>query len=216
VKQGVLTLMLNSGQNCNAPSRMLVPESRLDEVEAIAAAAGKVVVGDPLDDTTTMGPLANGAQFEPGAAAHRQRHRRGREAGGRRAGAAGGHRPGFFVRPTIFSRVTPAMTIAREEIFGPVLSIMPYRDEDDAVRIANDTPYGLSGYVSSSDRPAPAAWPGACAPATCISTAPGGPRPSAATSSRASGGSGAPGASRNTSRPRRSSAMAPTEPRGAA
>jgi acyl-CoA reductase-like NAD-dependent aldehyde dehydrogenase len=64
------------------------------------------------------------------------------------------------------------MTIAREEIFGPVLSILPYRDEDDAVRIANDTPYGLSGYVASADIPRARAWPGACAPATCISTAP--------------------------------------------
>lgn len=152
VKQGVLTLMLNSGQNCNAPSRLLVPESRLEEVEAIAAATlGKLVVGDPQDETTTLGPVANGAQF-----ARVQQMIDSGIAEGAKLVAGGPGRPegiarGYFVRPTIFSRVTPAMTIAREEIFGPVLSIIAYQDEDDAVRIANDTPYGLSGYVSSSD-----------------------------------------------------------------
>lgn len=152
VKQGVLTLMLNSGQNCNAPSRMLVPADRLEEVEAIAAATlGKLVVGDPQDETTTMGPVANGAQF-----ARVQQMIESGIAEGAKLVAGGPGRPdgiarGYFVRPTIFSCVTPAMTIAREEIFGPVLSIIAYQDEDDAVRIANDTPYGLSGYVSSSD-----------------------------------------------------------------
>ena len=152
VKQGVLTLMLNSGQNCNAPSRLLVPESRLEEVEAIAAATlGKLVVGDPQDDTTTLGPVANGAQF-----ARVQQMIDSGITEGAKLVSGGPGRPegiarGYFVRPTIFSRVTPAMTIAREEIFGPVLSIIAYKDEDDAVRIANDTPYGLSGYVSSSD-----------------------------------------------------------------
>ena len=152
VTQGVTTLMLNSGQNCNAPSRMLVPADRLDEVEALAVAAlAKVRLGDPLDAATTMGPLANGAQFE--------RVQRLIEAGiteGAKLVAGGAGRPegiarGFFVRPTIFSRVSNTMTIAREEIFGPVLSILPYRDEDEAVAIANDTPYGLSGYVSAGD-----------------------------------------------------------------
>lgn len=152
VTQGVNTLMLNSGQNCNAPSRMLVPAHRLDEVEALAVAAlGKVRIGDPLDAATTMGPLANGAQFE--------RVQRLIEAGiaeGAKLLTGGAGRPegiarGFFVRPTIFSRVSNTMTIAREEIFGPVLSILPYRDEDEAVAIANDTPYGLSGYVSAGD-----------------------------------------------------------------
>ena len=152
VTQGVTTLMLNSGQNCNAPSRTLVPADRLDEVEALAVAAlGKVRIGDPLDAATTMGPLANGAQFE--------RVQRLIEAGiaeGAKLLTGGAGRPegiarGFFVRPTIFSRVSNTMTIAREEIFGPVLSILPYRDEDEAVAIANDTPYGLSGYVSAGD-----------------------------------------------------------------
>ncbi|WP_374244603.1 aldehyde dehydrogenase family protein [Zoogloea sp.] len=152
VKQGVLTLMLNSGQNCNAPSRLLVPADRLAEVEALAVAAlAKLAVGDPWDEATTMGPVANGAQF-----ARVQQLIESGIAEGATLLAGGPGRPagiarGYFVRPTIFSRVTPAMTIAREEIFGPVLSIIAYKDEDDAVRIANDTPYGLSGYVSSAD-----------------------------------------------------------------
>ena len=152
VKQGVQTLMVNSGQNCNAPSRMLVPEDRLDEVEALAAAVvARSVVGDPLADGTTMGPLANAAQFRRVQSLIEQGVAEGAKlvAGG--PGRPQGIERGFFARPTIFSRVSSGMTIAREEIFGPVLSILPYKDEDDAVRIANDTPYGLSGYVSSAD-----------------------------------------------------------------
>lgn len=151
VKQGVLTLMTNSGQNCNAPSRMLVPEARLTEVEDIAAAAlERVVVGDPADDRTTMGPLANKAQFERVQALIATGVAEGakRVAGG--PGRPEGIERGFFARPTIFSGVTPGMTIAREEVFGPVLSILAYKDEEDAIRIANDTVYGLSGYVSSA------------------------------------------------------------------
>lgn len=156
VEQGVLTLMTNSGQNCNAPSRMLVPEARLAEVEEIAAASlARIVVGDPAADGTTLGPLANRAQFE-----RVQSLIAAGVAEGARLVAGGPGRPedldaslehGFFVRPTLFSRVAPDMTIAREEIFGPVLSIMSYKDEEDAIRIANDTVYGLSGYVSSGD-----------------------------------------------------------------
>jgi len=152
VKLGVLTLMTNSGQNCNAPSRMLVPEARLAEVEEIAAAAlSRVVVGDPDADGTTMGPLANRAQFERVQALIATGLAEGGKlvAGG--PGRPDGMERGFFARPTIFSGVTPTMTIAREEIFGPVLSILTYKDEEDAIRIANDTVYGLSGYVSSSD-----------------------------------------------------------------
>lgn len=152
VKQGVLTLMTNSGQNCNAPSRMLVPESRLAEVEEIAAAAlARVVVGDPAADSTTMGPLANRAQFERVQALIATGGAEGAKCVAGGPGRPDGVERGFFTRPTIFSGVTPAMTIAREEIFGPVLSILTYKDEEDAIRIANDTVYGLSGYVSSSD-----------------------------------------------------------------
>ena len=149
VRQGVTALMLNTGQNCNAPSRMLVPAHLIEEAEALAASAlERIVVGDPRAEETTMGPLANRAQYD--------KVRRMIELGiaegaklvaggpGEPAGAVAG---GFYVRPTIFSRVANTMTIAREEIFGPVLSMIPYADEDDAVRIANDSIYGLSGYV---------------------------------------------------------------------
>ena len=152
VKHAVLTLMLNSGQNCNAPSRLLVPADRLEEVERLALTVlAKVVVGDPRAPATTMGPLANAAQFGRVQAFIEQGIADGAKlvAGG--PGRPDGIARGCFVRPTIFSRVDNAMRIAREEIFGPVLSILPCRDEDDAVRIANDTPYGLSGYVSSAD-----------------------------------------------------------------
>lgn len=153
VTKGVLAAFRNVGQSCSAPMRMLVPVSRLAEVEGFAtAAARQVVVGDPLSPQTMMGPIANAAQFarvqvliESGVAEGAKLL-----CGG--PGRPGGLDRGFFVSPTIFSEVTPTMRIAREEIFGPVLSIMPYRDDDDAVAIANDTDYGLGSYVQSADR----------------------------------------------------------------
>ena len=148
VGHGVRVMMNNTGQNCNAPSRMLVPRRRLAEVEAIAAAlAGSLVVGDPAKPETGVGPVASETHW---------RKVQGLIAKGIDEGArvvcGGTGRPeglarGFYVKPTIFSNVTNDMTIAREEIFGPVLCILPYDDEDEAVRIANDTPYGLSAYV---------------------------------------------------------------------
>ena len=152
VKGGVLSMMQNTGQSCNAPSRMLVPREKLAEVEQIAAAAvEKIRVGDPGDDATTMGPLANGNQFEK----VQSLIEKGIEEGARVViggpGRPDGIEQGYFVQPTVFSDVTNDMTIAREEIFGPVLCIIPYDSEEDAVAIANDTEYGLSGYVSSAD-----------------------------------------------------------------
>ena len=152
VKSGVLSMMSNTGQSCNAPSRMLVPMQRYAEaVEIAKAVASKPVLGDPKAQGVTMGPVANKAQFEKIQALLQQGI-----AEGARAVAGGPGRPegfdrGYFVRPTIFADVTNDMTIAREEIFGPVLVMIPYRDEEDAVRIANDTVYGLSGYVYSGD-----------------------------------------------------------------
>jgi acyl-CoA reductase-like NAD-dependent aldehyde dehydrogenase len=152
VAHGVQTLMSNSGQNCNAPSRMLVPASRLAEVEALALAALEAwVPGDPRSPATRIGPVANGAQF-----ARVQALIEAGIAEGARLLAGGPGRPegldqGYFVRPTLFSGVHPGMQIAREEIFGPVLSILPYADEDEAVQIANDSVYGLSGYVHAAD-----------------------------------------------------------------
>jgi aldehyde dehydrogenase (NAD+) len=152
VPDGIGKCFLNSGQTCSALTRMLVPRERLPEVEAIAAAALEhFPVGDPLVAGSTLGPLVSDAQRERVRGYIRQ----GVDEGARLV--AGGEEPpsgvdaGYFVQPTVFSDVTPEMTIAQEEIFGPVLAIMPYDDEDDAVRIANDTVYGLAGGVWSGD-----------------------------------------------------------------
>ncbi len=152
VRASVLHVFQNSGQSCNAPTRMLVPASRLAEVEALAKqVADKVRVGDPASTETEVGPVVSKIQFE---------RVEGYIAKGISEGAkvvAGGEgRPenlasGYYVRPTIFSNVNNNMVIAREEIFGPVLAILPYNDEEEAVRIANDTPYGLQAYVWSND-----------------------------------------------------------------
>lgn len=152
VSRGVLHMMNNTGQSCNAPSRMLVPAARYAEaIEIARAAAEKIVPGDPRDEATTMGPLANRPQFEK----VRRMIQLGIEEGATLV-TGGPGRPdgldrGFFARPTIFADVHNDMTIAREEIFGPVLVMIPYEDEEDAVRVANDSPYGLSGYVWSGD-----------------------------------------------------------------
>lgn len=143
---------LNSGQTCIAHTRLLVPEARYAEVaEAVVTATQQFRLGDPLDPEVHLGPLASSAQRD------RVRHyiARGVEEGAELL-AGGADAPstlptGYYVSPTVFGKVTPEMVIAREEIFGPVLSILTYRDEDDAVRIANDSVYGLSGGVWSKD-----------------------------------------------------------------
>ena len=152
VKQGVMTCFANSGQSCNAPTRMLVPASKHAEALAIAkATAEKVVVGDPDAEGTTIGPVSNKVQFDK---------IRGLIQSGIDEGAelvcGGNDMPegidtGYYIRPTVFGNVTNDMRIAREEIFGPVLSILPYETEDEAVEIANDTVYGLAAYIQSGD-----------------------------------------------------------------
>jgi aldehyde dehydrogenase (NAD+) len=152
VKACALACFRNTGQSCNAPTRLLVPDSRMGAAATVAGqAANSLAVGSPADESTAMGPLANRAQFEKVQRMMQQAIQEGAElvAGG--AGRPAGLTNGYFVKPTVFANVRPEMTCAREEIFGPVLSIMPYRDEEDAVRIANDTPYGLSGYVTSGN-----------------------------------------------------------------
>jgi aldehyde dehydrogenase (NAD+) len=152
VKRSVLHVYQNSGQSCNAPTRMLVPASKLAEVEAIAQrVTAEVIVGDPSSEATNVGPLVSKVQFE----------RVGRYiekgiAEGAKLVAGGTGRPeglskGYYVKPTVFSNVRNDMTIAREEIFGPVLCILPYESEEQAIAIANDTPYGLAAYVWSKD-----------------------------------------------------------------
>jgi len=152
IPNGVAKAFLNSGQTCSALTRMLVPRARLAEAEEIAAkAAERFEPADPTGERSGIGPLVSDVQRER----VRDYIRKGVEEGARLV--CGGAEPpedlpqGYYVRPTIFSDVTPEMTIAREEIFGPVLAIQPYDDEDDAVRIANDTVYGLAAGVWSSD-----------------------------------------------------------------
>jgi aldehyde dehydrogenase (NAD+) len=149
---GVSKCFLNSGQTCSALTRMLVPRAQLAEAEQIAAAvASQFTPGDPFDPGTRLGPLVSAAQRER----VRGYIQRGVEEGAKLvcggAEAPEGLEHGYFVAPTVFSGVTPEMTIAQEEIFGPVLAIMPYEDEDDAVRLANATDYGLAGGVWSGD-----------------------------------------------------------------
>ena len=152
VKQSVLHVFQNSGQSCNAPTRMLVPASRLAEVEAIAKRiTATVIVGDPTSESTTVGPVVSKVQFDRVEGYIEKGIAEGAKlvAGG--TGRPEGVTKGYFVRPTIFSGVRNDMTIAREEIFGPVLCILPYQTEEQAVQIANDTPYGLAAYVWSQN-----------------------------------------------------------------
>jgi len=153
VKGTVNGCYLNSGQTCTALTRMLVPDSLYQEAARIAAeVANGFTVGDPLAETTRLGPLSSQAQLERVRGFIRKGLQEGAEllAGG--ADAPEGVPPGgYYVKPTVFGKVRNDMTIAREEIFGPVLSIIPYKDEEDAVRIANDTVYGLAGAVWSRD-----------------------------------------------------------------
>src|SRR5918992_3656318 len=152
VVDGIGKCYLNSGQTCSALTRMLVPREKLEAAEQIAAAVvNEIKVGDPFDPDVTLGPLASEAQLER----VRGYIKRGQEEGAKLV--AGGDEPpegaerGYFVQPTVFSEVDPKSTIAQEEIFGPVLSIIPYESEDEAVQIANDSMYGLAGGVWSGD-----------------------------------------------------------------
>ena len=144
--------MLNSGQNCSAPSRMLVPASRLAEAEEIAVQfVGALVIGDPMDPNTTTGPVANLPHFNK----VRSMIETGIQEGAKLV-CGGPELPegiecGCYIKPTVFSNVDNKMTIAQEEIFGPVLCMIPYDDEEEAIRIAHDTPYGLAAYIHGGD-----------------------------------------------------------------
>ena len=152
VKIGLANAFINGGQTCTAWTRMLVPASRHEEAtELAAAAAAKYTVGDPTDETTRIGPMSSAAQRERVLGYIATGLREGARAvfGGDPSGLP---EVGAYVPPTVFADVRPEMTIAQEEIFGPVLSILPYRDEDEAVAIANSTIYGLAGAVFSGDQ----------------------------------------------------------------
>lgn len=152
VSDGTASMFENTGQSCDAPSRMLVPKNRMKEAAAIAAkVAAATAVGNPREKGTRVGPVVSEQQWNKIQGLIQKGIDEGATlvAGG--TGRPEGLAKGYYVKPTVFANVSNDMTIAREEIFGPVLSIIPYEDEDEAIRIANDTPYGLSGYVSSGN-----------------------------------------------------------------
>ena len=152
VKQGVQSCFRNTGQSCDAPTRMLVPKAKMPAaIVAAKQAAEATKAGNPLSEETHIGPLAGKAQF---AKVERLINKGLEEGATLVAGGLGkpdGVAKGYFVKPTVFADVRNDMIIAREEIFGPVLCMIPYDDEEQAIAIANDTPYGLSGYVTSGD-----------------------------------------------------------------
>lgn len=152
VKRGVLHCMQNTGQSCNAPTRMIVESSYYDEAVEIARdVADKMAVGPASEEGRHIGPVVNKTQWEKIQGLIETGVKEGARlvAGG--PGLPEGVNRGYFVRPTVFADVTPGMTIEREEIFGPVLSIIPFEDEAQAIAIANDTPYGLTNYVQTQD-----------------------------------------------------------------
>ena len=151
VSRGTKHMFNNTGQSCNAPSRMLVPESRQAEAkEAAKKVADELIVGDPSSEETVMGPVVSDVQFNKIQGLIEKGIEEGAEVVVGGLGKPEGLNQGYFVKPTVFANVSNDMTIAREEIFGPVLCMIPYKDEEDAIKIANDTPYGLSG-ISSED-----------------------------------------------------------------
>jgi aldehyde dehydrogenase (NAD+) len=149
VARGMMHMAHNTGQSCNAPSRMLAPRSKYDEVVAIAAETAKSikVMAPSTADKGAIGPLANAKQFEKVQGLIQKGVDEGARIAAGGVGRPEGFNRGYYVKPTVFANVTNDMTIAREEIFGPVLCVIPYETLDDAIRIANDTPYGLAAYV---------------------------------------------------------------------
>jgi len=148
VAGGMASMTVNSGQSCNAPSRMFVPRSKHDQAAAIAKGVAESITFGVDGDGRPMGPLSNANQFQKVQALIQKGIDEGATLVTGGVGRPPGVNRGYYVRPTVFANVTNDMTIAREEIFGPVLCILPYDSEDEAVRQANDTVYGLSGYVS--------------------------------------------------------------------
>lgn len=151
VAGGIQAVMMNSGQSCNAPTRMLVPAAKMEAAKAIAKAAAEATTVGAPDGNAAMGPVVSQLQYDKIQSLIEKGIAEGATlvAGG--PGKPEGLETGYYVRPTVFADVTNDMTIAREEIFGPVLVMIPYDSEDEAIRIANDTPYGLAGYVQGGD-----------------------------------------------------------------
>ena len=153
VKRGAFSVFTNTGQSCNAPTRMLVPADQLElATQTAAKAAAKIVVGDPKSESTTMGPLVSELQYEKVQALIAKGIDEGASLVCGGLGKPEGLEVGYFVKPTVFSHVNNSMAIAKQEIFGPVLSIIPYTNDEEAIEIANDTPYGLAGYIQGEDK----------------------------------------------------------------
>jgi len=152
VVDGTRAMFENTGQSCDAPSRMLVPRAKMNEAAEIAAkVAASTVVGNPREKGTRVGPVVSELQWNKIQDLIQKGIDEGATLAAGGTGRPDGLEKGYYVKPTVFADVNNGMTIAREEIFGPVLSIIPYDSDDEAIQIANDTPYGLSGYVSSGD-----------------------------------------------------------------
>ena len=152
IEQSVRACMENSGQSCNAPTRLIVPAEQHDDIANTAAViANALRVGDPQDEHTDIGPLVSRAHYERVLNYIRIGQQEGAVLAAGGPNPVAGLAPGYFVRPTVFAQVKPEMTIAREEIFGPVLVILSYEDEEQAIAMANDTPYGLAAYVFSQN-----------------------------------------------------------------
>jgi aldehyde dehydrogenase (NAD+) len=152
VRHGVQTCLVNAGQSCNAPTRMLVPGSKMSEAAVVAKqVAESTKVGDPFAEDTSMGPLVSQSQFEKVQRLIQKGIDEGATLVTGGIGRPEGLSRGYFARPTVFANVRNDMTIAREEIFGPVLCILGYEDEEDAVRIANASPYGLAAFVTAGE-----------------------------------------------------------------
>jgi len=150
VTDGVAECFRNTGQSCNAPTRMLVPRHLHDQaIELAVRVAGETVVGDPQQDATMIGPLSNAGQFKKVQGMIQQAIDEGSELACGGVGRPDGIERGYYAKPTVFANVTNDMMVAREEVFGPVLAIMPYDSEEQAIAIANDSPYGLAAYVQS-------------------------------------------------------------------
>jgi len=152
----MMHMAMNTGKSCNAPSRMLAPRAKYDEVVAIAAAtANAIKVQAPSTaEQGAIGPLANANQFQKVQGLIQKGIDEGAKVAAGGVGRPDGFNRGYYVKPTVFADVNNTMTIAREEIFGPVLVVIPYENEDEAIRIANDTPYGLAAYVQGSQEKA--------------------------------------------------------------
>jgi aldehyde dehydrogenase (NAD+) len=152
VPPGVMSAFRNVGQSCSAPTRMIVPRNRLAQVEALAAeTANAIIVGDPQSQATVLGPIANAAQFNRVQTMIEAGLSEGAKLVCGGPGRVPGFDKGFYTRPTVFSQVDSSMRIAQEEIFGPVLCIIPYDSVDEAVAIANDTVYGLGAHVQGQN-----------------------------------------------------------------